>query len=412
MVSCSSWARLSVCHRSLVRYNVRTTRVPSHQPLEITSGLISACAQSRPVTKSYSGEEILIGSCQFGISLLVLQGEQSEHGSTQEGEVDSGLGAGAGGDDARAGAAAGRGRRAGPGPGASGGGAAGGASCRGAVVVAGLAGGQRNTLGHGGGEVRGAGDGLEGRGSALGAVGGGWLDGGALSTVGLAIALLDLDGLVGAGHVAVDVRAGALSAVHVVLDSNTLVVTVEGSLREVGVATGPLHSALGGVLAAGGPSSQLDLHRGLRVAGTSLGVGVLQRPDDGAINDPVQLLGGPVDGVGVELGLGVADSGEATTVVGGRVTLAEVVGLDLGRDEGGDDASADRGPRDDTNTAKEDVAGGGEGRRVGLLVDREDSTERWVVRHSGASGSGEEVILTLSEVNGLRRGDSRVGGAA
>lgn len=51
---------------------------------------------------------------------------------------------------------------------------------------------------------------------------------------------------------------------------------------------------------------------------------------DVAVDDPLDALFGPVDTVGVELGLGVGNGDVVLAVTEGAVTLSEVVGLNVG----------------------------------------------------------------------------------
>jgi hypothetical protein len=119
-------------------------------------------------------------------------------------------------------------------------------------------------------------------------------------------------------------------AVAVVDNVELLVVADEGSLAEVGETTSPVDSALLSGGAAADPGTELDLHGGLGVGGTALGIVVGQDTDNVVVDEPGQGRVGPVDSVLVPLGLGVGDGGESTAVVGAVITLAEVVGLNLG----------------------------------------------------------------------------------
>lgn len=150
-----------------------------------------------------------------------------------------------------------------------------------------------------------------------------------------AVLLLHDDGLPAAGLVTVnvflDVRVvtGAIIA-SIVDDGDALVVGAEGSLIEVGITTSPLDSALGSILATSDPSTELDLHGGLGEGLATLGIGGLEGSNDVVIDEPVDIAGGPLDGVLVEGAERVINGVVGATIVGGGVTLAEIVGLDLG----------------------------------------------------------------------------------
>src|SRR5690606_12811717 len=107
----------------------------------------------------------------------------------------------------------------------------------------------------------------------------------------------DLDALPGAAAVGVVVLGGVRGALatHEVLDTDRLVVALEGSLLEVGTATSPLDGALGSIAAAGDPVAELDLHRGLGVAVAARQAVVDEGADNIAVDDPLELLGGPAD---------------------------------------------------------------------------------------------------------------------
>lgn len=157
----------------------------------------------------------------------------------------------------------------------------------------------------------------------------------AVAAVVAAVTKLDLDALPAAAVVAVDVLLDALGGrgigTSVVDNGDALVVSEERSLGEIGVATGPLDGALRSILAASNPGSKLDLHRGLgETSSATLGVGSVQGTDDVVVDQPGDTLRSPLNRVGVERSKRVGDGVESTTVVGGSVALAEVVGLSLG----------------------------------------------------------------------------------
>jgi hypothetical protein len=275
------------------------------------------------------------------------------------------------------------------------------------------------------GESTSAGDGGSGHGglvtSGAGAV--------SLGLVGVAVASEDVDALVGTVRaLGPGVVGGTLDAVAVVLDGDGLVVGQERSAGEVGVTTSPLDSTLGSILAASNPGSELDLHGSLGEASTVLGIGVVQGADQVAINVPLDVLAGPVDGVGVEVILGVADGVVGTTVIGGGISLAEVVGLDLGgitteplpvnlvkivglEDEAGNNTLTSAGLQGDVNLAEEDPLVGLDGGSLGLLADAEDSTLSVIVGDGGTLELLEKVVGALGEVNRNGSTQSRVIGA-
>lgn len=150
-----------------------------------------------------------------------------------------------------------------------------------------------------------------------------------------AVTKLDFDALPAAAVVAVEVVLDALGGrgigTSVVDNGDALVVSEERSLGEIGVSTSPLNGALGSILAASNPGSKLDLHGGLgKTSSATLGVGSVQGTDDVVVDQPVDTLRSPLNGVGVERSKRVGDGVESTTVKGSSVTLAEVVGLSLG----------------------------------------------------------------------------------
>lgn len=124
--------------------------------------------------------------------------------------------------------------------------------------------------------------------------------------------------------VAVRVRLGRVR----VLDLDALDVHGKGSLREVGLAASPLHGTLA-LRGTAGPDTEAHAHRGLGVAGAALGLASLERADDLAVDGPGGGFLTPGDFVLVELLLGGIDVDPGLAVVGGGVTLAKVVGLDL-----------------------------------------------------------------------------------
>lgn len=133
-------------------------------------------------------------------------------------------------------------------------------------------------------------------------------------------------GLLGArgGSVASDIDL-ANSSVVVTLLLDVLAVPVN-------LTTGPVDGTLGVAGLAGGPERHLQARGGLGVleaVGSGVpGVGLLQGAHDGAVDDPLGLVGLPVDLVGVPVvkGILVADRGVGA-VVPVENTLPVVVGL-------------------------------------------------------------------------------------
>jgi len=118
------------------------------------------------------------------------------------------------------------------------------------------------------------------------------------------------------------------------------------------------------------------------------GISVLELADDGTVNNPLESLGGPVEGVGVEGLLRGFDIVLDHAIVGGGVALAEEVGLDFVveateelpvdlvevialEDDGADDTLARSGLHGHINAAEEEVEVGLDGRRLTLLGDAE-----------------------------------------
>lgn len=177
----------------------------------------------------------------------------------------------------------------------------------------------------------------------------------------------------------------------------------------------PLNSALRGLGATANPVAELDLHWGLWVVVATIGITTHQATDLGAINGPREVLWGPINGVLVEAVLWLIHRVIHSTVVGGGVALAVVVGLDgsvvaadplpvdlvEGRgleDEGGDDAAAVGGLHDHLNLAVEDVPFRLDSWGVGLLLDHELGALRGVLE--GGTWEGEEVLGgSLGEVD-------------
>ena len=236
--------------------------------------------------------------------------------------------------------------------------------------------------------------------------------------VGLLAVVDDLDALPRAGAVGVVVLGGLLGALaaHVVLDAQALVVAVEGSGGKVSDTASPVDGSLGGVLATSDPGSELDLHGRLGVTGAALDAGVLESAHNGAVDDPVELLRGPLNGVSVELVDRVGDGRETATIVGVGATLAKEVGLDLGgvaaeslpvdlievvrlEHEAGHDTDATSSAHGHIDLAEEDVLLGADGGRLLLVGDGENGAEVLVILQGGAIGRLEEAVGALAEVD-------------
>lgn len=222
----------------------------------------------------------------------------------------------------------------------------------------------------------------------------------------VAIGLDDLDGLERARLVAVDVllnlALGGSAAASVVDNVEVLVVGLKGSLGEVGHATRPLNGALGSARMTSNPATNLDLHGGLGVLGTGLGTG--QGADNVVINEPLDALAGPVNGVLVGGAQSAANGVESTAVKGALSIAAKIVGLGLiglesnplpvnlvevGRLENKRSDNTGAGSRLDldVDVAEEDVLVGLESRGLLNGLDGED----------GAVG----VVLDVGAGNGL-----------
>lgn len=136
----------------------------------------------------------------------------------------------------------------------------------------------------------------------------------------------ELDAVGRARIVAIGVRIGRVG----VGDGHGLDVHGEGSLGVVGLAASPLDSALGVAGVTTSPATNAHTHRSLGVASTALGIGVVQSADGGTVDGPDGLVLLPVHRVGVESRLRVGNAGPSGAIIGGGITLAKVVGLDLG----------------------------------------------------------------------------------
>jgi len=129
----------------------------------------------------------------------------------------------------------------------------------------------------------------------------------------------DLDTLPASSLVAVFVFAPG----GIVLRVQSLDIHGEGSSLVVGQSTSPLDCSVRFLGVSTGPDTKTDIHGGLRVVFTPIGVLILQGADDVAINDPLELLLGPDGGVVMEIVLWVIDWVVDCSVERGGVALSK-----------------------------------------------------------------------------------------
>jgi len=151
----------------------------------------------------------------------------------------------------------------------------------------------------------------------------------------------------------------------------------------------------------------VDVHRGLGEAIATLGILVVESADIGTINQPVDGILGPLDGVGVERVMGGADADPSLTVIGCGIALSEVVGLNgvilsahrfpvnliqvIRLQKGGaDNALARRSLHLNGQFAVEEVEVADNSRSISFLVDSELGT-------IGAGGDTAATDLELVE---------------
>lgn len=227
----------------------------------------------------------------------------------------------------------------------------------------------------------------------------------------------DLDRLLGARVVAVgvvvDLLGGGGETTSVVDDLDALVVGVEGGVAKVGRAARPLDGAGVVALGTGRPGTDADSHGSLGVAAGD--GGSRQGADDVAVDDPLDGLGSPVDGVGVGASQGAGGIVGLAKVVLGEVALGEDVGLDLvglgteelpvdlvtvlgHEDDGADDAAAGGSLHLNIDAAEEQVLIGEDGGGLLGLVEAEESSLAGEVGNVSASGGGEAVAKLLGQV--------------
>lgn len=171
----------------------------------------------------------------------------------------------------------------------------------------------------GGGRRTGGGSGVGGLGAGAGGRSGEDV-GSVLGTV------LGLDGLIVTSKVSVDVF---VTTVAVIGDGDGLDPHLEWGIGEVGQTASPFDGT--GRLGRGSsvPASQLDAHWGLWEVLAIKGVAVVELAYLHFVDAPADVVLGPVDRVIVELVLRLRHVVVEGTVVGSRVTLSEVVGLNV-----------------------------------------------------------------------------------
>lgn len=126
------------------------------------------------------------------------------------------------------------------------------------------------------------------------------------------------------------IRVGVGIGGVIVLDGHTLDPHGERSLGVVDFTTSPVNSTLTIAGVATSPDTNADIHRSLGEAGTTLSIGFVESTDFLVVDQPDDVLWGPLDGVSVEDILRSSDVGPSVTVISGGITLSEVVGLNLG----------------------------------------------------------------------------------
>lgn len=131
------------------------------------------------------------------------------------------------------------------------------------------------------------------------------------------------------------IRAGLVRVVIrrrrvVVDDVDRFHIHRERDLVIIRLSPGPLDRSLAVGRVTSGPDAQLHDHWRLRVVLPIDRIGILECAHGGPVNVPGDGRSGPDDFVRVEFVLRAADGLPDCAVVGGRVALAKVVGLDLG----------------------------------------------------------------------------------
>ena len=174
---------------------------------------------------------------------------------------------------------------------------------------------------------------------------------------------------------------------RVVRDLDPLDGLREWALGPVDLPTSPGRCAL--VLrVASSPRTDAEGARSLGVVLSAKGIIVLERANNLSVDDPVELLFGPVDTVGVEL-LDIVDLGFCPAVEAGRVAFAEVVGLDSAGD------SAEPLPIDLVKIGRSQH-------------DRGDDTSAWCSLHADLDFAEEKVTLSAEDGHMFRVANSEL----
>lgn len=103
----------------------------------------------------------------------------------------------------------------------------------------------------------------------------------------------------------------------------------EWNICIVGWTASPVYSSLAVAWVTSGPDTETDTHRGLWVARTTLSITIVECAYIDTVNDPFEGLWRPVDSVCVVGRLRSSNTVVGSSIVGGSVSLPEVVGLDL-----------------------------------------------------------------------------------
>lgn len=113
------------------------------------------------------------------------------------------------------------------------------------------------------------------------------------------------------------------------MDGHTLDIHWEWCFGEISKTTSPLHGSLRGSAGATDPVAHLYLHRSLREVLSSVGITIGKSADNVAIDGPFDSRAGPVNGVGVKLGLRRRYWNVGGTVISGGISFPEIVCLNL-----------------------------------------------------------------------------------
>lgn len=99
------------------------------------------------------------------------------------------------------------------------------------------------------------------------------------------------------------------------------------ALGVVGCSTGPFDGSVRHGRVATGPDTEAKVHGRLGEVVAAISFCVLERTNESSIDEPVDLLGRPIDGVVVEVLLGFVDRIVNRTIIGRGVSLSKVVGF-------------------------------------------------------------------------------------